>query len=100
VYVSAVVLLGWPAIAAAVTLSAAGIRYARWHWLVIAAILVTPVSLYLAGTPRFAGFALLAPGLLAGAALAVRASRVGLAWGLLAAVAGFFAWLAAIVWFE
>ena len=94
------VLLGWPAIIAAVLLGAAGIRYSRGSWLVIAAILVTPVSLYLAGTPRFAGLALLAPGLLAGAALAVRGSRVGLAWGLLAAVAGFFVWLAAIAWVD
>jgi hypothetical protein len=85
---------------AAVLLSAAGIRYSRWAWLVIAAFLVTPVSMYLAGTPRFAGLALLAPCLLAGAALAVRASRLRLAWGLQTAVTGFFAWLAVIVWFE
>jgi hypothetical protein len=94
------VLLGWPAIIAALLLSAAGIRRARWQWLLIAAIAVSPVSLYLAATPRFAGVALLLPGLLAGAALAVRVSRAGLAWSLLAPVAGFFAWLAVIVSFD
>jgi hypothetical protein len=95
--VSPVALIGWPAIVAAMLLSAAGIRYLRWRWPIIAAIAITPVSLYLAGTPRFAGIALLAPGLLLGVALALRASRIGLAWGLLAVVVGFFACLAFLV---
>lgn len=94
---SPVALLGWPAILIAFVLSVTGVVRVESKWLFIAAVLVTPVSLYLAATPRFRWIALLFPILLFGAGIAVRHSRPWLAWALYVPFVGFFGWLALVV---
>lgn len=91
------ILLGWPAIVVSIALSVMGIVRRRPAWLVVAAIVVVPISLYLAGTPRFRWIGLVFPVLLFGANIAVRRSHLWLAWSLFVPCAGFFGWLAVIV---
>ena len=95
-----VILLGWPAILSAITLSVAGIVRKKPNWLIASAILLIPVSLYLAATPRFRWIALVFPVLLIGASIAVRRSYFRLASALIMPVMVFFSWLAIIVFNE
>ena len=97
---SPVVLIGWPAILISLVLCVTGIVRAKPRWLVVAAVLIIPVSLYLAGTPRFRWIALVFPMLLIGASIAVGRSHQWLAWTFFVPVAGFFGWLSAIVMSE
>lgn len=97
---SPVVLFGWPAIIASLVLCATGIVRVKPKWLVIAAIFITPISLYLAATPRFTWVVLVLPVLFVGAGIAVRRSRFWLAWSLFVPFVGFFGWLAVIVMSE
>jgi hypothetical protein len=91
------VLLGWPAILAALVLSAAGIVRRKPVWLAIAALLALPVFLYLAANP-FPGWpALLVPLALAGAGFAVRRQHIAAAWLLLGPLVGISGWLAIAV---
>jgi hypothetical protein len=92
-----VILLGWPAILSAIALSIAGIVRKKPNWLIAPAILLIPISLYLAGTPRFRWIALVVPILLIGASIAVRRSNYRLAWALIIPFIVFFGWLAMIV---
>ena len=94
------ILLGWPAILVSIALSVVGIVRSRPAWLVVAAIIVVPISLYLFGTPRFSWIALVFPLLLIGASIAVRRSHLWLAWTLFVPFAGFFGWFAVIVMSE
>jgi hypothetical protein len=94
------ILLGWPAILVSIALSVAGIVRNRPAWLVVAAIIVVPISLYLFGTPRISWIALAFPVLLFGASMAIRRSLPWLAWLLLVPFVGFFGWLAVIVYSE
>ncbi len=94
---SPVILFGWPAILVALALSVMGVVRRRSKWLVVAAIVIIPLSLYLAGTPRFSWIALVFPLLLIGASIAVRRSHLWLAWTLFVPFVGFFGWLAVIV---
>ncbi len=94
------ILLGWPAILVSLALSVLGIVRGRPAWLVVAAIVVVPISLYLAGTPRFRWIALVFPVLLFGARIAIRRSHLWLAWTLIVPFTGFFGWLAVIVMSE
>jgi hypothetical protein len=90
-------LIGWPAILASLVMCVTGIVRAKPRWLVVAAVLITPISLYLAATPRFRWIAMVFPILLLGASIAVRRSLTWLAWSLFVLCAGFFGWLAIIV---
>lgn len=94
------ILLGWPAILVSIALSVTGIIRSKPLGLVVAAIIVIPISLYLAGTPRFGWIALLSPVLLLGVSIAIRRSLPLLAWSLFVLSAGFFGWLALIVMSE
>ena len=91
------ILLGWPAVLVSLVLSDTGIMTKRPAWLVVAAIIVLPFSLYLFATPRFRWIALVIPVLLFGVSGAIRRSRPWLAWSLIVPFAGFFGWLAVIV---
>lgn len=90
-------LLGWPAILLSLGLAATAIARGRPARLYVAALLITPMSLYVAGAPRIGPGALLLPLLLVGAGVAVRRSCRILAWSLLLPVIGFYGWLAIIV---
>ena len=92
-----VLLFGWPAILSSLALSVTGIVRDKPKWLVAAAVLLIPISLYLAATPRFRWIALGFPILIIGASIAIRRSHVWLAWTLIAPVLGFFGWLAILV---
>ena len=94
------ILLGWPAILVSFALSVIGIVRRRSAWLIVAAIIVVPFSLYLFGTPRFRWIALVFPVLLFGASIAIRRPRPWLAWSLFVHFVGLFGWLAVIVMSE
>ena len=93
-------IFGWPAVLIALALAVMGIVRNRPKWLIVAAIVVVPLSLYLVGTPRFRWIALVIPVLLVGASIAVRRSHNWLAWTLLVPFVGFFSWLAVMVMSE
>ncbi len=90
-------LLGWPAIVLALVLAITGIARDRSALLVTAAILITPMSLYVAAAPRFGIAILILPLLLVGAAAAVRRSSRNIAWLALFPVVSFYGWLALMV---
>ncbi len=92
-----VFLLGWPAVLAALALSGFSMFHKRPWNLYTAAILILPISLYLAGTPRFAFVALLAPLALLLAGLAIKRNKINLAIVMVLPVVLFFSWLAMIV---
>ncbi len=91
------VLLGWPALLVALVLSGFGVFRKRPRYLFAAAILILPISLYLAATPRFAFAALLAPLVLLLAGLAIKRNKINLAIVMVLPVVLFFGWLALIV---
>jgi len=91
------VLLGWPALLVALALSGFGMFLQRPRYLYTAAILILPVSLYLAATPRFAFAALLAPLLVLLAGLVIKRNHINLAIVMVLPVVLFFGWLALIV---
>ncbi len=93
-------IFGWPAILVSLGLSVMGIVRKRPVWLIVAAIVVVPFFLYLAGTPRFRWIAFVFPVLLFGASIAVRRSHLWLAWSLFVPFVGFVGWLAVIVMSE
>ncbi len=88
------ILLGWPAILVSLALSVIGIVRRRSAWLVVAAIVVVPFSLYLAGSPRFSWLGLIIPLLLSGASIAIYYDHTRVAWSLLAPFVGVSGWLA------
>jgi hypothetical protein len=90
-------LFGWPAILIATALPVIGIVRKKPAWLVTGAVIIFPISLYLAAMPRFRWFALIFPVLLYASSVAVRQSRYWLAWSLLVPVVAFFTWLAVAV---
>ena len=65
-------LLGWPAIVLALALSAIGIMRRQSVWLFVGAGLLLPISIYLAGSPRFGWLSLAVPLLVVGAGVAVK----------------------------
>jgi len=91
------VLLGWPVLVVALALSGFGTFHKRPWYLYIAAILILPVSLYLAATPRFAFVALLAPLAVLLAGLAIKRNKINMAIVMILPVVLFFSWLALIV---
>lgn len=90
-------LFGWPAFLLVFALSIAGILRSKPVWLVAAAIVVAPIFLYLAATPRISWVVLLIPVLLAGSGFAIRRSYLWVAWILLIPYTGFVGWLAIII---
>jgi hypothetical protein len=94
------ILLGWPAILLALGLAVSGIVRNKARWPVIGAVLVLPISLYLAGSPRFGWLALSIPLSLAGTSIAIYLRHTKLAWLLLVPFVGTFGWLAVIVMSE
>lgn len=92
-----VFLLGWPTLLVALVLSGFGMFLNRPWNLYTAAILILPVSLYLAATPRFAFVALLAPLAFLLAGLAIKRNKINLAVVMVLPVVLFFSWLAMIV---
>ena len=91
------ILLGWPSIALALTLSAVGMLRRQSGWLFVGACLLLPISLYLAGTPRFGWFGLLSPFLVIGAGFAVKSGRIKTALALHLPVLAGFGFLAVLV---
>jgi hypothetical protein len=91
------ILLGWPAILIATALPVIGIVRKKPAWLVTGAVIIIPISLYLAAMPRFRWFALIFPVMLYASSVAVRHSKYWLAWSFLVPVVGFFTWLAVAV---
>jgi hypothetical protein len=87
-------LLFWPAVALSVLVAGLGLVRRRVSHLLIAAILVSPASLYLAATPRLRYLGLLPIGAYLMAAAVTRRGHTRIGWMLVAATAIFFAWLA------
>ena len=94
------ILFGWPAILVALGLAVSGIVRSKPRRPLIAIILVLPISLYLAGSPRFGWLGISIPILLSGASIAVHYDRKNVAWIPLASVLGIFGWLAVVVMSE
>ena len=94
------IVFGWPAILLSIALSAVGIVRKRPKWLVVAAIVALPFSLYLVGSPAFRWFGLAVPFLLVGAGIASYYGKTRVAWTLLAPFVGVSGWLAIVVMTE
>jgi hypothetical protein len=78
------VVFGWPAILLSIAMSFAGIL-GRRPWLpAVAAVIASPFSLYLAGTPRIGPMGFLIPLLLVACGVAIHYRRSSYAWMLLA----------------
>ncbi len=91
------ILFGWPAIMVALGLSVMGIVRRRARWLVVAAVVTLPFSLYLSGSPAFGWLGLSIPLLLPAASIATYHHHTKLAWFLLAPFVGVSGWLAIAV---
>ncbi len=91
------VVFGWPAILLAIVLSVAGIAKRSPSVLVASAVIATPFSLFLGGSPRFGWLGFMIPVLLLGASVAVRYRRVEIAWLLLVPIVAVVGWVASIV---
>lgn len=91
------ILFGWPAVIVALGLSLTGVVRRKPGWLLVAVILVVPISFYLVGSPRFWWLGICVPLLLSGAAIATHFRQFTLAWLLLLPFAGTFTWLALLV---
>ena len=92
-----VILFGWPAILVALALSVMGVVRKRPKLLVVAAIVVVPFSLYLAGSPGVGWRGLIIPLLLSGASISIYHHHTRVAWFLLAPFLGVSGWLAIAV---
>ena len=91
-------LLFWPAIVVGLLASCFGILCRRPAWLVSAAVLVLPASLYLTATPRFQGVGLLPLVFLVLAAYAVRRQIIWVGGLLVTGTVLFLSWVASIVY--
>jgi len=94
------IVFGWPAILLSIALSVMGIVRKRPTWLVVAAILVFPISFYLVGSPLIGWFALAVPLSLAVAGVSIYYHQTKVAWVLLAPFVGVSSWLAIAVMSE
>ena len=92
-----IILLGWPAIFVAFSISIFGIVHRKPEILIAPVILVLPMSLYLFATPKVSWFALLIPLLFIGVGVAIKYRRYRIAWVCLLPNFSFFCWLAVIV---
>ena len=91
------VLLGWPALLAALALAGFGTFNKKPWYLYIGALLILPFTLYLVGSPRFGMYGLLPPLALIAAGIAVRRQKSNLAWALIFVVIAFFSWLIFVI---
>ncbi len=91
------IVFGWPAVLLALVLSAAGITRNKPVFLVAAAAIVTPFSLYLAANPGIGRIGLAIPLLLIGAGVAVHYRQTAVTWSLFTPVVVAMAWLAIVV---
>ncbi len=91
------VVFGWPAILLALVLSVMGVAKRSPLPLVVAAVIATPFSFFLGGSPRFGWLGFMIPALLIGASIAVRYRRVEIAWLLLVPIVVVLGWVASIV---
>jgi hypothetical protein len=80
------IFFGWPAIIATLLVTVAGLAWKRYWLLLVGALLFFPVSLYLSGIPAIRGLGLFLTAFLVGAAFAVRARKLPLAWLLVSPV--------------
>ena len=87
-------LLFWPAAGLSVLVATYGLARRRATPLLAAAVLVGPASAYLAATPRFFVWGLFPVGAYVAAAVAIGRNRPVPGAALVAATAGFWAWLA------
>ena len=94
------IVFGWPAILVSISLSITGIVRQRPKWLVVAACVALPFSLYLAGSPAFRWFGLATPFLLVGSSIATNYDKTRIAWSLLGPYVGGIGWLAIVVMSE
>ena len=90
-------LLFWPAIAAGLVAACFGVLDRRPSWLMGAALLVLPASLYLTATPRFRFVGFLPVPFLLLARNAIRRQSDWLGTGLVVATVLFLSWVASIV---
>jgi hypothetical protein len=74
------ILLGWPALGVALLLSATGLLRGRAWWLMVAALLIVPMTAYVATGTGPSRLGLAAPVLLVVAGFALRARKIALAW--------------------
>jgi hypothetical protein len=74
------IVFGWPAIIVSLLLTLAGLIWKRFWLLIVAAAVFFPFSLYLSGFPAVRILGLFLPVFQLGAALAVRARKLPLAW--------------------
>jgi hypothetical protein len=90
-------IFGWPAIILSIAVSVAGILK-KWSWmLMLGGVLCAPFAVYASGYPFFHYATLLLPLFAFGAAWAVHANRMLLAWALLLPLVSVSAILAIIV---
>ena len=90
-------VFGWPAISLAIVLSVLGITKRSPSVLVFAAVIATPFSLYLGGSPRIGWLGFMIPVLLLGASVAVRYRRAEIAWLSLVPIVAVVGWVATLV---
>jgi hypothetical protein len=74
------IVFGWPAIIVSLLLTLAGLIWKRFWLLIVAAVIFFPFSLYLSGFPSVRVLGLFLPVFQLGAAIAVRARKLPLAW--------------------
>ena len=91
------IIIGWPAIVLAVVLAMFAIAKNKPLLLIITALLLAPITIYLAGSPRFNWMAAAIPLFLLATGFAVRRRRSIMAWCLFAPIALGFAWLSILV---
>ncbi len=91
------VVFGWPSILLAIVLSVIGVAKRSPLLLVVSAVIASPFSLYLGGSPRVGWLGFMIPVLLLGASIAVRYRRVEIAWLLLVPIVVVVGWVASLV---
>jgi hypothetical protein len=94
------VVFGWPSILTAIALSVLGIARRSPGTLGASAVLATPFSLYLGGSPRIGWLGLMMPVLLLGAGIAARYQLVWMALLLVVPVLAVVGWVATLVLWE
>ncbi|WP_167747209.1 hypothetical protein [Cohnella luojiensis] len=90
-------LLFWPLMIASIINSIIGILVGSHWFLYFSAILVIPMSLYLAATPKFMIWGLLFPLCYIGSAILIRKGKRTLAWAVNLPVYAVICWLGYVV---
>jgi hypothetical protein len=74
------IIFGWPAIIVSLLVTLSGLIWKRFWLLLVAAVVFFPVSVYLSSFPAMRVLGLFLPVFQLGAAIAVRARKLPLAW--------------------